>query len=279
MRADGKRLKHFNPMYSVAVHVMRERNDAMNMITIDLPCEPMQKYINAARKEGRTISHMALILAAYVRTMAKYPYLNRFVVNSKVYSRNEIKIGMVVLKSGQPDGTMSKIALEATDTVDEVNQKINDYVEFNRTTEGNNSTENLINTLLGLPGLLRFGVPVLIWLDKHNLLPKAIIDASPFHASLGITNLASIKTNHIYHHCYNFGTTSVFMAMGNAREVPRRRHGEIVFERCMPIGVVMDERICNGHDFAVAFRYFNKLLSDPTVLEQKPEEVLTDPAL
>ncbi|MBE6768841.1 MAG: 2-oxo acid dehydrogenase subunit E2 [Ruminococcaceae bacterium] len=279
MRADGKRLKHCDPMYTVAGHIMRQRTDAMNMITIDIPCEPMQKYINAARKEGRHISHMALILAAYLRTMAKYPFLNRFLVNCKAYSRNEIKIGMVVLKSGQDDGTMSKIALEITDTIDDVNRKINEYVEFNRTTEDNNSTEKLISTLLSIPGLLRVGVPILMWLDKHGLLPKSIIDASPFHASLGITNLASIKTNHIYHHCYNFGTTSVFMAMGNAREVPRRHRGEIVFEKCMPIGVVMDERICSGHDFAIAFRYFSKMMEDPTLLETPPEEVVTDPAL
>ncbi len=279
MRADGKRLRHCDPMYTVAAHIMRQRTDAMNMITVDIPCEPIQQYINAARKEGRHISHMAIILAAYLRTMAKFPFLNRFIVNCKPYTRNEIKIGMVVLKTGRDDGIMSKIALEITDTIDDVNRKINEYVEFNRTVEESNATEKLISTLLSIPGLLRVGVPVLMWLDKHGWLPKAIIDASPFHASLGITNLASIKTNHIYHHCYNFGTTSVFMAMGNAREVPRRHHGEIVFEKCMPIGVVMDERICSGHDFALAFRYMQKLLADPSVLEQPPEEVIPDPAL
>ena len=46
MRADGKRLKHFNAMYTVAAHVMAKRSDAMNMITIDIPAEPMQQYIN-----------------------------------------------------------------------------------------------------------------------------------------------------------------------------------------------------------------------------------------
>jgi pyruvate/2-oxoglutarate dehydrogenase complex dihydrolipoamide acyltransferase (E2) component len=130
-----------------------------------------------------------------------------------------------------------------------------------------------------IPGLLRVGVPILKWMDKHGLLPKAIIDASPFHASMTITNLASIKANHIYHHCYDFGTTSVFFAMGNAREVPRRHHGEIVFERCMPIGVVMDERICSGNYFATAFRKFRKYLANPALLEEPPAEILSDPAL
>jgi pyruvate/2-oxoglutarate dehydrogenase complex dihydrolipoamide acyltransferase (E2) component len=94
--------------------------------------------------------------------------------------------------------------------------------------------------------------------------------------SFGITNLASIRTNHIYHHCYEFGTTSVFMAMGNLREVPKRKGGEIVFEKSMPIGVTMDERICSGSYFATCFRYMKKLLSDPTLLESPPEEVIED---
>lgn len=279
MRADGKRLKHFDPMYTVAAHIMAKRSDAMNMITIDIPCEPMQQYINDSRKKGRPISHLALVLAAYIRTMAEFPALNRFVVNKRVFARNEIRVGMVVLKSGDADGTMSKLQFMPNDTVFEVNDKINDYVNANRSVTEKNSTDKLIDKLLMIPGLLRIGVPILKWMDKHGLLPKAIIDASPFHASMTITNLASIKTNHIYHHCYDFGTTSVFFAMGNAREVPRRHHGEIVFERCMPIGVVMDERICSGNYFATAFRKFRKYLADPALLEEKPAEILSDPAL
>jgi hypothetical protein len=45
----------------------------------------------------------------------------------------------------------------------------------------------------------------------------------------------------------------------------------------MPIGVVMDERICSGSYFAIAFRRFKQFLKDPTLLEVPPEKVLTDP--
>ena len=99
---------------------------------------------------------------------------------------------------------------------------------------------------------------------------------SPFHMSLGITNLASIRTNHIYHHCYEFGTTSVFLAMGNSREVPKRKGGEIVFEKTIPIGVTMDERICSGSYFARVFRRMMQYLRDPALLELPPEKVEDD---
>lgn len=270
-RADGKRLRNTDPMYTVAPFIMDKRYDAMNMITIDIPLEPMQKYINAKRKEGQNFSHMALILAAYLRTAAEYPQLNRFIMNKRIYARTEFPVGMVVLKSGQTDnGTMTKMYFELEDTLFDVNNKINSFVEENRQTPDANPTEKLIKVLLNIPGLLPVGIAIFKWMDRHGLLPKAIIKASPFHASLVISNLASIRTNHIYHHCYEFGTTSVFFAMGNSREVPKRKGKEIYFEKCMPIGVVMDERICSGSYFAIAFRRFKSYLADPSKLETPP---------
>lgn len=280
MRADGKKLRNTDPMYRVAAHIMDKRVDSMNMITIDIPYEPLQEYVNKKRKEGISISHMALILSAYIRTMAKYPELNRFIVNKQAYQRNEIAVGMVVLQSLEShQGTMSKMYFDKKDTVISINNKINKYVSENREAPEKNGTEKIIKFLLSFPGLLRAGVNLFKFLDRHGLLPKFIIDMSPFHMSLGITNLASIRTNHIYHHCYEFGTTSVFFAMGNLREIPKRKGGEIIFERSLPIGVTMDERICSGSYFATAFRYMKKLLSDPSVLEKEPEEIEKDIAI
>lgn len=280
MRADGKRVRNADPMYRVAAHIMNKRVDSMNMITIDIPYEPMQEYINQKRKEGISISHMSLVIAAYLRTMAKYPELNRFIVNKKPYQRKEIAVGMVVLQSLEShEGTMSKMYFDKKDTIFDVNNKINTYVTENREAPEKNGTEKIIKFLLSFPGLLTVGVGLFKLLDKYGLLPKFIINMSPFHMSLGITNLASIRTNHIYHHCYEFGTTSVFMAMGNLREVPKRKGGEIVFERSLPIGVTMDERICSGSYFATAFRYMKKMLANPELLEQPPEEIAPDIAI
>lgn len=278
MRADGKKLKGADPMYQVAAHIMAKRSDAMNMITLDIPVEPMSKYLNEKRKEGKRYSHLSLIIAAYLQTLAEFPALNRFVVNKTIYARNEIAVGMVVLKGGKIDshGTMSKLYLQRHYTLDDVQSTIEKYIEDNRKEENENGTDKIIKILLSIPGLLRIGVCVFKLLDKYGLLPKKIIDVSPFHISAVVTNLASIRTNHIYHHVYDFGTTSIALAMGNLREVPKREKGEIVFERCMPIGMVMDERIASGSYFALAFRKFKKLLADPALLETACECINED---
>ena len=278
MRADGKRLRNTDPMYTVAAYVMNKRVDSMNMVTLYIPYDPIQNYLNEKRKQGIAISHLGVIIAAYLRTAAEFPLLNRFIMNCKPYARNEFCVAMVVLKSGEMDnGTMSKMYFKMTDTIFDVNGKINEYVSDNREVPEKNGTEKMIKILLGAPGVLRVGVGLFKFMDKHGLLPKKVIDMSPFHNSLCISNLASIRTNHIYHHCYEFGTTSVFITLGNLREVAKRKGGEVVFERCIPLGVVMDERICSGSYFALAFRRMRKYMRNPELLELPPEVINEDP--
>lgn len=263
-------------MYQVAMHVMAERNDAMNMIELDIPLAPLQEYLNKKRKEGKRYSHLALVVATYVRACAEFPYLNRFIVNKRLYARNEIAVGMVVLKPGDTEGTMNKMKFPPESTIDDVQRIIDEYVAKNRETGDTNSTDKLISFLLSIPGLCRFAVCLLKWLDKHNLLPRSVIDASPFHCSMTITNLASIRTNYIYHHVYNFGTTTLLMAMGNPILVPHEKHGEIVHEKCIPIGAVMDERVCSGCQYAMVFSRMQELFKHPELLEAAPEKVVED---
>lgn len=272
-RADGKRVRKADPMYTVVPYIMDKRNDAMNMTTVDIPVEPIQNYINEKRKDGIRMSHMSVLMAAYLRIVYEFPLLNNFIVNKKIYTHKEFKVAMVVLKNlATQQETMSKVEFELDDNIFEVNEKMTAYVDENKKETAVNNTDKMIKFLVSLPGLLLVGVGLFKLLDRYGLLPKFITDLSPFHASLTLTNLASIRTNHIYHHIYNFGTTSVFIAMGKNREVARKKDGEIVFEKCMPLGIVMDERICSGIYFAAAFRKFRQYLDNPALLEEKPEK-------
>ena len=274
-RQDGKLVKDVIPMYEIVPYIMEKRYDSMNMIELDFPVQPIQDYLNKKREEGVQFSHMGVVLAAYLRTAAEYPALNRFVVNKRIYTRNEFAVGMVVLK---PTGgeTMNKMYFDVENTIYDVHRIMNEYIEENRKEGDSNKTDGMIKFLLALPALCGFLVRVFKFMDKHGLLPKSIIDASPFHMSLGITNLASIRTNHVFHHVYDFGTTSVFISMGNLREVPVRKHGVVEFERCIPMGVVMDERICTGVYLAKVCQRLKHYMAHPELLEEPPAVVKRD---
>jgi hypothetical protein len=175
---------------------------------------------------------------------------------------------MMVLRPESNDDTMSKIYLENTDNLFDVQRKIEEYIGINRVMTESNLLDKAMRIICNLSGLMSAAIGLVKFLDRHGLLPYSLIKVSPFHASLLISNLASIRTNHIYHHVYDFGTTSIAITIGNMREVPRRSKGVIVHDRCLPLGVVMDERICSGHYLARAFARMKELLRNPALLEQ-----------
>lgn len=277
-RCDGKRLKINDLMYTIVPHVMCDRNDAINYIRVDLPYEAMHEYLNRKRKEGNPMSYLSLITAAYVRTVAEFPFLNRFIVNRKIYARNEISVCMVVLRANQEDETMDKLRFEPTDTIYDVNRKMVEFISKNRVDEDEtNGLDKIMKILNKLDWLLGPAVKVLKWMDKHNILPKAIIDAIPFHCSMVVSNLASIRQKYIFHHIYNFGTVGQVITIGTTEEIPhQRRDGSIYLEKVIPLGVATDERLGSGLMYTKAFKRIEKYLRNPELLEVPPEVVNYD---
>ena len=108
-------------------------------------------------------------------------------------------------------------------------------------------------------------------------MPKAIHEASPFHTSFFITDLGSLGIKPIYHHLYDFGTTSVFLAFG-AKERHREidREGNLIERKYIGMKVVNDERICDGHYYASAFKLLFQMFQNPSILETPPERVFQD---
>ena len=141
-----------------------------------------------------------------------------------------------------------------------------------------NGTDKLARALTRVPSpLIKLGVNTLMWLDKHNLHPKAVIDLSPFHTSFFITNLKSLGINYIHHHTYNFGTTGLFFAMGKEKMLPISKGNELVHQKHMGFGLVSDERFCDGLYFAMSLRLLRKIMRNPATLEtpldKKTEDV------
>ena len=270
MRPDGTRVKNASAIVSALPYIMPRRYDAHDYITEYAEMEPMRRYIQSKRREGVRISYMALILAAYFKAYQQNPKINRFIMNSKIYQRNHFCVSFVILKTradGTPDETTLKIYLNPEDDVFTISQRIQEHIDRNMEAVHNNSTDKFANIAFSIPGLARFVFWLAYLLDLHGLLPKKIIDLSPFHTSLFITNLASINTSYIFHHCYEFGTTSVFVCMGKPVKDPFAPEG--THRKRMPLGVVMDERIATGIEYSRFFAAFERYLKKPELLETR----------
>ena len=273
-RSDGRKIKTLPAFFKVIPSVMLERNDSQVLYKQDIPIKYLDEYIDNKAKDGIKIAYMHIIYAAIVRVIAERPRLNRFVMNGTTYARNKIYVSLAIKKNLTDDGveTTTKIEYQGTETIFDIKQKLDAIIEQNKEVEANNETDKLAKTLGLIPtGLIRVAVKFLKFLDRHGLLPKAIIKASPFHTSVFLTNVGSLGIDTIYHHLYNFGTTSMFFSMGKKKKSFIYEDEEIKEEKCITLAFVGDERICDGYYYASSFKLLNKYLKKPELLEKKEE--------
>ena len=279
-RSDGTLIKDVDPFVLITPYIMPERSDSQVMTPHELDFESMTKYIREQRKLGHNITYMGMIIAAYVRTLCEYPELNRFIMNKRLYARNHVCVSFITLKKN-PDDSLEeaavKVDFQLSDTIYDVTRRIDAAIAETRKPGETNKTDRLVSFLLSLPLLPNIVVALAKFLDRHGLMPSYIHQASPFHTSLFISNMASIGMNYIYHHIYNFGTTSIFFGMGKTEQkIHANSDGTCRHKRVMPVGAVIDERICSGASFSRAFSQMKVYMHNPSLLETPPEHVKTE---
>jgi len=273
-RSDGRKIKTLPAFFKVIPSVMLERNDSQVLYKQDIPIKYLDEYIDKKAEEGIKLSYMHIIYAALVRVIAERPRLNRFVMNGTTYARNKIYVSLAIKKNLTDDGveTTTKVEYQGTENIFDVKQKLDAIIEQNKEIDASNETDHLAKTLGLIPiGLIRVAVKFLKFLDRHGLLPKAIIKASPFHTSVFLTNVGSLGIDTIYHHLYNFGTTSMFFSMGKKKKSFIYEDEEIKEEKCITLAFVGDERICDGYYYANSFKSLFRYLKKPELLETAPD--------
>lgn len=273
-------MKNIDPIQCITPYIMKTRTDSMNMFEESIPCEGMDAYIREKREEGLRLTYMHIMIAAIVRTIALRPRLNRFVMNGRIYTRPKIWVSFMVHQNlrTDDDGTSIKLCFEGTESMQQIAEKINEAIlkETTRKMESN-STDKLAKLVTSVPGpLIKLVVNTLMWMDRHNIMPKAVIEASPFHTTLFLTNLRSLGINHIYHHVYEFGTTGLFVAIGKEQRVPTVQGSSVGIEKQMGFGLVSDERFCDGLYFARSLKLVKRFLDEPRLMDEPLEKKVED---
>lgn len=279
-RIDGRRVRTAQVMEQITAYFMPNRTGANNLFSDSVEITELERYIRRKRKEGLTgfsITHA--VLAAYVRTVARYPALNRFIAGQRIYSRGEdIAVCMTVKKelTAQAPDSLIKVHLHPSDSAADVYRKFNEKVE-----EAKNEMETTADaTVAGFMAIPRLVLKFAIWLlkcvDYFGLLPKFLLEISPFHGSVYFTNVGSLGIKPVFHHLYDFGTVPVFCAFGRKRRAEELKDGEIVERKYLDFTFNLDERICDGFYYAGAIKYFLRILSHPDVLDNPPDTIEQD---
>ena len=274
LRSDGRKIKSLDPIFRVIPHVMKERSDAHVYFSQEIPIKTLDEYIAKKEQEGIKISYMTIIYTALIRLLAEKPALNRFIMDGRTYARHGIHISLAIKKgmTEDADETTIKLPFTGSENIFEVKEILDSTILQNKDKENQNDTDKLVKFLSYVPNwLYKLIVNILMYLDKHGMMPKFIIKLSPFHTSAFLTNVGSLGIDAIYHHLYNFGTTGVFLAMGKKKKSYIYEDDDIVPEKSISLAWVADERICDGFYYATALKSFYRYLKKPELLEEKIE--------
>ncbi len=279
-RYDGRRIRKGDPTNIIMPYLMKDRADAQVFFDAEIDLTRVEAQIQEKRKEGLDIGILDYMLCATVRTLSQYPRINRFIAGRRLFARDDIRISMVVKKklSIDTEETAVKFNFKPDITLQEVNKELRDLIAENKGKEASNDMDRVVGILNKLPRpLFSFAINTLTWLDFHGHLPKFIHEVSPFHTSVFLTNMGSIGADPIYHHIYNWGTTSLFIAMGNKKKYRAiDKDGKISEKRIMKLRFVADERIADGFYLSRSLKYFTGLFLTPEKLELPPETVYED---
>ena len=174
--------------------------------------------------------------------------------------------------------TVIKVHLSPNDTAYDVYNKVNAEIAKAKDAPLDSGFDNTAHALMLVPGVfLKFLVWLLKTMDYFGLLPKFLLEISPFHGSIFFTSMGSLGIPPIYHHLYDFGNLPVFGSFGCKRKaVEVLEDGTVVERKYVDFKFTLDERIVDGYYYATFFKHFRRVISRPEVLNNPPEEINKD---
>ena len=233
----------------VEMLIMPTRNEAAIFTTLHIHAP---KLVTTLKSNG--LRFFPYVLYACLRTVIKHPNLKRFVLGQKVYDHKTLLISTVIKRNKKDEHSNTFVKFELTEdmTAHDVQALLDRLIDHTRS-EKKHDTDQLMRFLSHLPTFIfSLAYKIATFLDKHDLLPNAIIQSDPLHTGLVIANLGSIKGQSVSHHLFNWGTCSLVITIGEFTE-----DGDV------DVTFSVDERIAEGVAFFNAIETFKKLLENP----------------
>lgn len=280
-RKDGTIVKSMDPLIKVVPHIMSARHDSQNLYLIETRAEVLDNFIEKERENGVSFSYFHILLATLVRVFKERPELNRFIMNGRTYQRDYLTISVTVKKVLKDDGaeTTVKIPFNGDENIYKVKEIMDSIIlEAQKPEVTSRGVDVALKFFNALPNwFLKFVIGLIKWADKMGYLPSSLIGKygfSPFHTSIFITNLKSIKIDYLYHHLYDFGTTGLFISIGKEKMQPvvNQETGELEVGKVLKLGFTSDERFVDGLYYANTLKLLRKYLENPELLKENPNK-------
>lgn len=271
-RKDGTKLRNIDSMHTIMPLMYPNRCDNEAFIAERIDITNINSYLEKKNSDNPEYPYnlFQVILTSLLKVITLRPKMNRFIANQTMYQRNEISAAFTVKKIFSDDGgeALAFIHSKPEDNIDSIHDEIFRQVSLCRSDQKDQSTASM-DMIQKLPGpILKFVGWAARGLDRRGKMPQSIIATDPYYASVVLTNLGSIKLHSGYHHLTNWGTNSVFCAIG---EVKKRRFdnedGTFEMRDSVDLGLTIDERIADGYYYSKTIRLLKHILENPDLLD------------
>lgn len=275
-RYDGKRIRELDPMHIFMPYLLPKRCDNEAVMNERVDMTAVLRYVAKKNEDMPEFKYTMfhVICAAVLKTVAMRPKLNYFIINKRYYSRNDISLAFAVKKKFK-DSSPEALAIvrmtpdDETSPIDGVYEQVKKVVCAVRSEDKNDGATNIMGILTKIPS---FVLKAVVWglnfVDSHGLLPRELIKLDPYHTSVFLSNLGSIKMSATYHHLVEWGTNSFFMLIGEMKKQPYYdSDGNVEMRDSLELGMTIDERIADGLYFMNSVKLLKKLLEEPELLE------------
>ena len=281
-RRDGRYVRDMDGMHIILAHLLPQRTACEASIIEKVDLTNILAYLEQKNSGGGAVKYTIfhVVAAAAGKMLVLRPYLNRFIAGRRFYQRDEVTLAFVVKRKFSDEAGEGILVLPYTtnSTVDSLAAQV--VAEAQKTREGDFSESlDAANIIARLPRfMIAFIVGILRLLHYYGRVPAFLTTGDPYHATMFLSNLGSIKLNAAYHHLNDWGTNSLFMTIGEKhQDLFFNNQGEPEFRPALDLCFTMDERLADGYYYSRSIQCFKYLLQHPQLLElPAKEEVVYD---
>lgn len=276
-RRDGTLLRDTDSMHLIMPLMYPNRCDNEAFISERIDLTNINRFLEQKNADNPEYKYnlFQIMVTALLKTITLRPKMNYFIANKNMYQRNEVSAAFTIKKIFSDHGgeALAFIHTKPEYTLDTIHEEIYRQVSYCRSDKKDASTESM-DALQKLPRFLLKPIGFCArFLDRHGWMPRQVIATDPYYSSVVLTNLGSIKLHSGYHHLTNWGTNSVFCAIGERKKRPfYKEDGTVEMRDSVDLGLTIDERIADGYYYSKTVRLLKTLLENPELLEKPLSE-------
>ncbi|MCL2652282.1 MAG: 2-oxo acid dehydrogenase subunit E2 [Propionibacteriaceae bacterium] len=270
-RYDATYVPGVHDLTGIMPFLMRGRNESVAYIPIDVDAEPLLAYIAEHKGTDKEITMFQAVLLAFTKTLRERPTLNRYIIGRRLYQRRNVVFSFIARRQMADDATETNVLvnIKPDDDRTTIIAKLKGEITVAKSDE-QKQDDKVISAFMKLPRwTLRLAVTALDAWDFFVDTPGFLRGVDPLRCSIYVANLGSVGLNSApYHHLYEWGTCSIFVAIGKlGPQVVVGEDGQPAVRQILPLRVTFDERIADGYYDARALELVEDVLANPSLLD------------